>query len=122
MGRSAVMARQIRLAVVGSGDVARRRYLPMLASLADRVDVVACCDTSAEALEGTTTIARATWPKVKGFRDLAECLRAGGLDAAVDLTPAPAHAAVNQQCLDAGLAVYSEKPLAGTLRDADRLI
>jgi predicted dehydrogenase len=119
---SDAMERPIRLAIVGCGDVARRRYLPMLATLADRVDVVACCDASQPALEATTAMARDTWPGVAAFRDLAECLRAGGLDGVVDLTPAPAHAAVNQQCLDAGVSVYSEKPLAETLPEANRLI
>jgi predicted dehydrogenase len=116
------VSKRVRLGIVGCGDVARRRYLPMLASLADRVEVVACCDTTAEAVGTAATIASATWPKVRSFRDPAKCLAAGGLDAIVDLTPAPAHAAVNQQCLEAGVAVYSEKPLAGTLADADRLI
>ena len=32
------------------------------------------------------------------------------------------HAAVSQACLDAGVHVYSEKPIAGTLAEADRLI
>jgi predicted dehydrogenase len=116
------MERPVRVAIVGCGDVARRRYVPMLATLADRVDVVACCDASPGALEATTAMARATWPEVAAFGDLAECLAAGGFDAVFDLTPAPAHAAVNRACLEAGVAVYSEKPLAGTLTDANELI
>ena len=40
----------------------------------------------------------------------------------INLSPAPAHASVSQPCLDAGINVYSEKPLAGTLAEADRLI
>jgi predicted dehydrogenase len=116
------MVNRVRLGIVGCGDVSRRRYLPMLVSLADRVDLVACSDPSAEALDAAVGAARTTWPNVRGFRDLGECLAAAGLDAVMDLTPAPIHAAVNQQCLEAGVAVYSEKPLAGTLADADRLI
>jgi predicted dehydrogenase len=117
------MARErVRVGIVGCGDVARRRYLPMLAMLADRVDLVACCDASPEGLGRALAIARKTWPGVTGYTELAACLEARGLDAMIDLTPAPAHAAVNQACLDARVGVYSEKPLAGTLADADRLI
>jgi predicted dehydrogenase len=111
-----------RIALIGCGDVARRRYLPMLATLGDRVEVAAYSDPSAQALEATAAVVSARWPGAAGYRDLAECLSAGGLDAAIDLTPAPLHATVNQACLDAGLHLYSEKPIAGTLAEADRLI
>ena len=46
----------------------------------------------------------------------------GVADAAIDLTPAPRHGPINQAILDAGLHLYAEKPLAGTVADADRLI
>ena len=36
--------------------------------------------------------------------------------------PAPRHGAVNQAILDAGLHLYSEKPLASSVLEADRLI
>jgi predicted dehydrogenase len=45
-----------------------------------------------------------------------------GLDAVIDLVPAPLHGRVNRAILEAGLACYSEKPLASTLADADELI
>ena len=40
----------------------------------------------------------------------------------LNLTPAGAHAATTRACLQAGKSVYSEKPLAGTLDEADELI
>ena len=43
-------------------------------------------------------------------------LASSELDAAIDLTPAPAHAATNQALLEGDLHVYSEKPLAGVDR------
>jgi predicted dehydrogenase len=49
-------------------------------------------------------------------------LRTGGLDGVVNLTPAPRHGAVNRAILDAGIACYSEKPLASTVAEADDLI
>ena len=142
-----VIAARPRIALIGCGDVARRRYLPMLAALGDRVEVAAFSDPSPAALEATAAVVSAHWPSAVGYRDLDECLAAAnreagnreagtreagtreagdrearGLDAALDLTPAPLHATVNQACLDAGLHLYSEKPLAATLAEADTLI
>jgi predicted dehydrogenase len=64
--RSWVMAKRVRVGIVGCGDVARRRYLPMLASLADRVDLVACGDRSAEALDAA--ISRSSSPPAASTR------------------------------------------------------
>jgi predicted dehydrogenase len=47
---------------------------------------------------------------------------AGGLDGVVNLTPAPLHGAVNRAILEAGIACYSEKPIAATVAEADALI
>jgi predicted dehydrogenase len=118
---NAPLPHPIRIAIIGTGDVARRRYLPALATLGDRVEVAALVDRSAPAAEAAATIARSTWPRARAFATLAEAV-AAGLDAAVNLTPAPLHAAVTTEALDAGLHVYSEKPIAGTLQEADRLI
>jgi predicted dehydrogenase len=49
-------------------------------------------------------------------------LAAGGLDGLINLTPAPRHGAVNRAILEAGVACYSEKPIASNLLDADELI
>src|SRR2546425_278754 len=55
----------------------------------------------------------ANWsPGPVAYQDLDSMLAAGGLDAVVNLTPAPLHGSVNQAVLDAGLHLYSEKPLA----------
>jgi predicted dehydrogenase len=111
-----------RIGVIGCGDVAHRRYLPALESLADRVDLVACCDADREKADRAANAVRTTWPGVRAFTDLAELLGDGRLDAAFNITPAPAHAAITAACLEAGVHVYSEKPLASSLADADRLI
>ncbi|MFL5681188.1 MAG: Gfo/Idh/MocA family protein [Chloroflexota bacterium] len=110
----------IRIAIIGCGDVARRRYLPALGTLGGRVDVTALVDRSPDAANGAAAIARETWPAARPYADIAEA--AAGVDAVVNLTPAPLHAVVSQAALELGLHVYSEKPIAGTLEDADRLI
>ena len=111
-----------RLAIVGCGDVLYRHYLPALAALGDRVAVRALVDPRPNAAAAAAESIRAWSPGAATFTDLDEMLRAADVDAAIDLTPAPQHGGVNQAILDAGLHLYSEKPLAGSVADADRLI
>jgi predicted dehydrogenase len=115
-------AGRLRIGVVGCGDVAHRRYLPALVSLADRVDLIACCDADGEKAARATDAVRSAWPNVRPFTDLVELLGDDRPDAVFNITPAPAHGAVTMACLEAGAHVYSEKPLASSLADADRLI
>jgi predicted dehydrogenase len=65
----------------------------------------------------------ANWsPAAIGALDLATALARPGLVAAVNLTPAPMHGTVNRALLEAGLHLYSEKPLASTVAEATSLI
>jgi predicted dehydrogenase len=113
---------RLRVGIVGCGDVAQRWYLPALSELVERVELVACCDTRPDAAEQLARRAAGWWPGVASHSDLPAMFESSQLDAAFTLTPAPRHAAVSKACLEAGLHVYSEKPLAGSLAEADRLI
>jgi predicted dehydrogenase len=113
---------RIRLAVVGCGDVAYRHYLPALAALADRVEIVGFVDPRPGAAQRAADHVAAWSPSAEAFTDVPSLLASSGLDGAIDLTPAPAHAATNEALLEGDLHVYSEKPLAGSIADADRLI
>jgi predicted dehydrogenase len=109
------------VAVIGCGDVARRRYLPALAAAKD-VELVACCDARLAAAEAVVNDARGWAPGARAFSDLALMLSDVRPDAAFNLVPATLHAEISQACLDAGVHVYSEKPIASTLDEANRLI
>lgn len=115
---------RIRIAIVGCGDVASRWYLPTLISLAEAVELVAVSDPKAGAASRLAEAARAAVPAwtTEPFTDSAVMLSSARTQAAFNLTPAPIHAAVTTQLLEAGLDVYSEKPLAMTLGEADELI
>jgi predicted dehydrogenase len=113
---------RLRVGIVGCGDVAHRHYLPGIASRADRVAVVAVADPNPVAAEGVAA-ALAEWsPGARTYGSVAEMLAGDSLDAVFNLTPAPLHGAVNRAILEAGLACFSEKPLASTLPDADALV
>jgi predicted dehydrogenase len=111
-----------RLAIIGCGDVADRHYLPALEALAEQVSVVALVDPRPGAAERAASAIAAWSPGARAYLELDAMLEAGVADAAIDLTPAPLHFGVNLACLEAGLDLYSEKPLAGSVEDADRLI
>jgi predicted dehydrogenase len=102
--------------------VAHRRYLPTLASLANSVEVVACCDPQQDTAERTAQAVASWSPSARAFTDLDRCLASSELDALFNLTPATMHAPITQAALEADVHVYSEKPIASSLEDADRLI
>ena len=113
---------KIRVGIVGCGDVAHRWYLPALASLREVVEITACCDAGTGKAERATA-AVADWsPSATPYTDLDRMLADARLDAAFNLTPAPAHGGVTRSVLEAGLHVYSEKPIASSLAEADELI
>jgi predicted dehydrogenase len=113
---------RLRIGVVGCGDVAHRHYLPALASLSDRVTVAAVADPRDGAPEAAARAVEAWSPGTRVYRDFDAMLQGGELDAVYNLTPAPRHGAANRAILEAGLACYSEKPLAASVADADALI
>ena len=118
----AIRDRRLRLAVVGCGDVAHRHYLPPLAGLADRVELVGVCDARQEAADRAAFATRGWSASVRSFADLETMLAETRPDAVFNLTPAPAHGPVNLRILEAGAHLYSEKPIAGSIAEADRLI
>jgi predicted dehydrogenase len=113
---------RIRLAIVGCGDVAYRHYLPALSELSDRVQIAALVDPRPGAAQRAADHVAGWSPGATAHTDVEGMLAATELDAAIDLTPAPLHGATNQALLDGGLHVYSEKPLASSVADADRSI
>jgi len=113
---------RIRVGIVGCGDVAHRHYLPALESMADLVSIAGAADPRDASAEAIAT-AVADWsPGTEVFRDVGSMLQRARLDAVFNLTPAPLHGAINGAILEAGVACYSEKPLAASVAEADRLI
>ena len=113
---------KLRLAIVGTGDVAYRHYLPALADLAGDVAITAFVDPRSGAAEGAAASVAGWSPGATPYTDLDVMLADGVAEAAIDLAPAPRHGAINAAILEAGLHLYSEKPLAGTVAEADALI
>lgn len=79
--------------------------------------VTAVCDVA----ERGRADARATLPGAL-VTDSVEELLASGIDAVMVLTPDDQHAHIAIQALEAGIAVFCEKPLATDLADADAVL
>jgi predicted dehydrogenase len=113
---------RLRIGIVGCGDVAYRHYLPALAEMAADVRITALVDSRLDAARAAAASVEGWSPGARPYGDLEAMLGDGDLDAVIDLAPAPSHGEINQTVLDAGLHLYSEKPLASSIVDADRLI
>lgn len=108
------MARQWSIGVLGCGNIFDA-YARLSAIFAP-VRLVACADVNRAATEA----AAARY----GLRamDPEAMLADPGIDAIVNLTNPASHGATTAAILDAGKHAYTEKPLALTLADGDRLV
>jgi len=111
------VSRPLSVVLVGCGHQGRFHLRHLRAS--PDVELVAVIDPD----PGARASAGAGAPT---YADLATFVRDGtgasAVEAAVVAVPTPAHTEVGCACLDAGWAVLLEKPLAGTPRDARRLV
>jgi len=116
------VANRLRIGIVGCGDVAHRHYLPGLASMADELEITAVTDPKPGAAEALAAAVVSWSPRTQSYTDLSEMLARERLDGVFDLTPAPLHGRVNRAILEAGVACYSEKPIAASVAEATELI
>ncbi len=103
------------IAVLGLGDIARKAHLPVLAARSD-VDVIALVSRSRSGAADLAATHR--FPLRATTVDEAIALRPTG---ALVLTESGSHAELTCRLLEAGIAVYLEKPMALDLTGA-RLI
>jgi predicted dehydrogenase len=107
---------RLRLAILGPGDVAQRDYLPEFHRIADRAEIVAICGRTESRARVVAEQHGAPW-----FTDEARMLEEARIDALVNLTPIQTHFETTLMALEAGVHVYSEKPLAGSVAEGRRL-
>jgi predicted dehydrogenase len=104
---------RVRCAVVGLGGMGAL-HAAILAS-APAAEVVVCVDVDPARRSGCP-------PGTAFAEDLGSALDDYELEAVVVATPEGAHREVTEAALARGLAVFCEKPIAGTLEDADAMI
>jgi predicted dehydrogenase len=118
---------RIRLGLIGCGSIATKRHLPGLSNLKraglDTFDVTAVCDAVEANRESATAYVRDTLGTIPTSYNSWEDLVSGGQVDAVDIClPHGLHHVVGVACLDAGLHVAIEKPLAVSLKTGQQLV
>jgi predicted dehydrogenase len=104
-----------RIGFLGAGWIGRHRMEAMLATGA--VEAAAVCDPSPECLADATKLApdAAQVPSLEAMLDM-------NLDGLVIATPSALHAEQSIQALNAGVAVFCQKPLGRTAAEAQAVV
>ena len=107
----------LRLGIVGCGGLARERHLPVLRDVPG-IAVLAVADLDARA----AAEAAATFGVPRRYATAEELAADPEIDAVAVCTPPSAHVGPAIAALEAGKALFVEKPIAVALDDADRLL
>ena len=113
---SPVVDRRLRFAVVGCGRISANHFAALEAHR-EHAEIIAVCDTQAEALEAA--VSRTGAP---GYKSLSTLLSEVQPDAVAVATPSGLHAEQTITIARAGCHVISEKPMATRWNDARRMI
>lgn len=109
----------LRLGILGAGTIATSGIglLPYLPQISDKVTAVAIADVDKDRAQSVAD----SYGIPQVFAGLDEMLDGAEVDAIVNLTPIPAHGDTCIRILSAGKHLATEKPLATTMADADRI-
>ena len=109
----------LRVGILGAGMIATvgYGYLPHLHKIRDRVSLVAIASRT---LAGARSVAD-QYGIGTAVASLGELLTMD-IEAVVNLLPGPDHYAASMQVLESGRHLVTEKPITGTLAEADRLL
>ncbi|MDU8926229.1 NAD-dependent epimerase/dehydratase family protein [Alisedimentitalea sp. MJ-SS2] len=99
------MSDQIKVGIIGAGYISTWHADAIRATRGTRLTAV--CDTSSSAAQGF-----AMGYGIEAYTDLSEMLAAGAVDAVHICTPPHLHHAIALQCIQAGVHVLVEKPVA----------
>jgi len=108
---------KLRAGVIGCGKVARTLHIPEYINCAD-TDLVAYCDVDPQSIADT----EARYGKRPTYSDWKEMLARENLDCVSVCIPNYLHCTAALAALEAGVNVLVEKPMALTLKEADRMI
>ena len=106
--------KQLRIAVAGAGAIGRR-HIELIGESPE-------CKLSAIVDPSPATAELAARAGVPLFASLADLLAADRPDGVIDATPNSLHVANALLCIDAGIAVLVEKPIAHTVDEGERLV
>jgi predicted dehydrogenase len=109
---------QLRVGVIGLGEVAQIVHLPVLQSLPELFEISAVCDISPTLVQQIGD----RYAVSSRYADASEMIEAGGLDAVLVLNSDEYHADCVIAALQHGVHVLVEKPMCLSPREADAII
>ena len=110
-------SKKYRIGIIGAGSIAQHSHMPGYAGNAS-VDLVAFADP----VKARHREVAKLFPGMKGYTDHREMLAKEQLDVVSVCTPNKFHAECTINALKAGCHVLCEKPMAASLREADRMM
>ncbi|MBC7288139.1 MAG: Gfo/Idh/MocA family oxidoreductase [Armatimonadetes bacterium] len=125
------MAEKLKVAIVGTGGIARGAHVPGWAKLSDKVELWALCDINPAAVEACANELACNYgieiPPERRYTDYNKMFRdveAGKLELdIVDVcTPNVYHVEPTVRAFRAGCHVIVEKPMATSAREAEKMI
>lgn len=106
-----------RIGIVGTGTIAQLMHIPYIKEI-EKYDLAAVCDVSPELVKAVAT----TYAIPKVYTNHLEMLRRENLDAVVVCAPDEYHDMLSVDALEAGCHVLVEKPMALSVKAADKMI
>ncbi len=110
------MSTNLRLGIIGMGNIGRHHAGYLLEGKVARCELAAVCSTSPGKLESYAARGVRVWG------DALELIRSGTVDAVLVATPHYQHVTLGIAALEAGLHLMVEKPIAAHKADAERLL
>jgi predicted dehydrogenase len=105
------------VAIVGCGEIATHKYLPILQRLGPKVELVGICDLNEDILNQVATQFNVS----NAYTDISDLLSEQQPDVVVVLTPPQTHAGLVVTALESGAHVLVEKPMAVNVADCDKM-
>lgn len=111
---------KLQIGIIGCGGIANQKHMPALSKLSDLCDLAAFCDILVERAEKAKKEFGTADSKV--YSDYRELLKDEQIDVVHVLTPNVLHCPITVDAFAAGKHVMSEKPMASTTADAQKMI
>lgn len=116
----AEMRRIMKYALIGCGRISRNH---IIAARENKLEIVAVCDIVPENMERVLALNGLEQDaSIKRYTDYQQLIAENELDLVSIATESGLHAEIALFCIQAGLHVIIEKPMAMSLADADRII
>ncbi|HEV2106938.1 MAG TPA: Gfo/Idh/MocA family oxidoreductase [Thermomicrobiales bacterium] len=112
----------LRVGIIGSGNIARKRHAPGWLNVAGKARVTAVSDIDLDAAAELADILCAEGEKPAIYEDFKKLIREADIDAVDICLPHHLHSEAILAAVAAGKHILCEKPMCITLKEADQIV